>query len=88
MSMAAVFSAWMNSVPHFSFIFTSTTKSILSDYLSTTICHTATKCKGIMAGRLNPTAIPPTSASEVMSQNNKIRCITFRAALLWRTIDC
>ena len=47
------FSAWRNSVPPLCFIHTSKSDSILIDCSFAAICHTATKCNGILAGRFN-----------------------------------
>ena len=50
---APFFSTWGNSVPQLCFIHTSMSAIILSDFPSAAICHTATKCNGILVGRFN-----------------------------------
>ena len=44
--------------------------AILSDSLSADICHMATECNGTLVG--TSTAIPPTSASDIVGQHNKM----------------
>jgi len=44
------FSAWRNLVTHLCFIHTSMSDIILTGCPSATICHTATKCHGIVVG--------------------------------------
>ena len=46
--MGAVFSTWRNSIPHLCFLRTS-----MSACPSAAICHTATKCNGILVGRFS-----------------------------------
>ena len=53
MSRGASFSAWRNSVTHLCFICTSISDTILSDFPSAAICHTAVKCNGILVGRFS-----------------------------------
>ena len=54
MSTGAIFYAWRNSATHLCFIHTSILEdTILSDCPSTVICHTATKCNGILAAMFN-----------------------------------
>ena len=65
---------------HLCFIHASMSDAILSGCLSAAICHTATKY-GMLMESLTSTAIPPTSASDVVGQQNKTGGITFRAAV-------
>jgi len=53
MSVGAIYSTWTTSVTHLCFICTSMSDTILSDCLPAAICHTATKCNGILVERFN-----------------------------------
>mgnify|MGYP001854630505 FL=1 len=48
------FSTWRNSVTDFCFMCISMSDTIVSDCPSTAICHTATKCNGILVERFKP----------------------------------
>ena len=67
---------------HLCFMRTSLSDGILSDCPSAAICHTATKCKGILARRFHLTVTPPTPASDIVVQHNKMGGITYKAALI------
>jgi len=43
-----------------------------------------TKCNGILAGRFNLYSTPPTSASDIMGQHNKIDGISFITVLIFK----
>ena len=84
MSTGAVFSTWRNSVPHLCFIHSS---------MSNIICQTALLLPsdiqqhyvmGYCWEGSASTAIPSTSASDVMGWHYKPEGITFRAALLFQ----
>ena len=51
MSIVAIVCVWRNSVAHLCFIHTSMSDTTLSDCPSSAICHTATKCYRILAGK-------------------------------------
>ena len=53
MSVGANFSTWRSSATHLCFMHTSMSDVILSDCPSAAIPHMATKCNGILVGRLN-----------------------------------
>jgi len=53
MSVAAIFSAWSNSVPHLCYIPTPMLDAVVSDCPSAAICHSATTCNRILVGRFN-----------------------------------
>jgi len=76
------FPSWRNSVTHLYFICTSMSDTILSDCRSAAICHTAIKYNGILVEGSTFTATPPTSTSDVMGQQNKVGCVTFRATIV------
>ena len=78
MPVAAIFSAWRNSVTHLCFICTSMSDTILSYCLSAAICHTATKRRGILVERFNLYCHATTTN---IAQKNNIGGITFGAAL-------
>jgi len=52
-AMGAIFTTWSNLVTRLYFIRTSTSDPILSDCSSAAMCHMATKCNRILAGRFN-----------------------------------
>jgi len=70
-------------VTYLCFTHASMSDAILSDCLSASFCHTATKCNGILVERfsLYCHAIPTMSASDLRDQHNKTGGIAFRAAL-------
>jgi len=79
MSMGAIFSTWGNSIPPLCFLCTFLSHTILSDCPSAAICHTAT-CYGmgyLQEGSAS-TAIPPISASAIVSKHHKVGDSTFR----------
>ena len=55
MSVGAIFfqHGGRNSVPHFCFICTSMSDTILSECLSADSCHVARECNGVLVGRFN-----------------------------------
>ena len=77
------FSTWRNSMPHFCFICTSMSDTTLSHCPSAAICHTATKCNGILVRRFNLYCHIMTSASDTMGQHHKIGGVTFRVAFIY-----
>jgi len=78
MPMGAIFSIWWNSVTHLCFIHTSMSETA-------SLLPSVTQQQHVMEywweGAAS-TAIPPTSASDVIGQHHKIGGITLRAALV------
>jgi len=70
-----------NGKPHLCFICTSITDAIVSDCPSAAICHTATKCNGILAGRFN-LYCHTANICLMLWENIKIGGITFGALLI------
>ena len=54
--------------------------AVLSDCLSAVVCHTEQNVAGYWWEDSVSTVIPPTSASDVVAQDNKIEGITFGAS--------
>jgi len=86
--ITAIFSTWKNSVTHF--------RVFIHPFISDTIFQTTTLLPSVTWQQhvmeywwegSTPTAIPPTSASDVIGQHHKIRGITFRAALVFQRIS-
>ena len=67
---------------HLFFIHTSVSDVVLSDYPSADICHTQESIMEYWLESSTSPAIPPTSASGIMGQHNKIGGIIFRAPLI------
>ena len=67
---------------HLYFIYPSTLDTILSDCPTAAICHIAKNVMENWWEGSSSTAVPPTSASDFVHQHNKVKGITFRAALL------
>jgi len=61
---------------------TSMSDTFLSDCPSAAICHTATNVMEYWWEGSTSTAVPPTSASDVVDWHHKIGGITFRAVLI------
>ena len=57
-------------------------RPILSDRPSADICHTATKCNGILVGRFNLYCHPTNIISDVVGQRDEMGSITCGAALI------
>ena len=84
MSVGAISSIWRKWRTHFCFMCTSMSETILLGCSSAAICHMATTSDRVLVECSASTAILPTSTSDGVSQNNKMRGITFRAAFVIR----
>ena len=71
---------------HLFFIHTSMSDAVLSDCPSADICHTQENIMEYWWESSTSPAIPPTSASGIMGQHNKIGGITFGAAFVVKCV--
>ena len=73
---------------HVCFIRTSMSETILSDCPSAAICHTATNCNEVLAGRISLCCRTTICASDIMDQHSKTGRNTFRTALAALSFPC
>jgi len=71
MSAGAIFTAWRNLIPHLCFIWTPMSDATLSDCPSAAIRHMATSRNRCWWEGSASTAIPTTSTSDAVGQQNK-----------------
>ena len=85
MSLGAILFAWRNSLIYLCFTYSSVSDTILSDCPSVVTQH-QNVTKYMWEGSVS-IVIPPTFASDITDQQNKIRSITFEAVVVQTLIQ-